>query len=159
MSISKDKTETGLPLTETGSVDNERLAERSDEPGFRTGSRVGHAAPRPHGADEYLATLVRGISYRVVYAGRALVFERGKPTAINATEFERLRDVHDRIDFHDGDGRVLRHIRKLRFTDLDGEPVQLDDIPDQHLGAAGMDAAEQAALARKFEGDDRPRAG
>ena len=107
---------------------------------------------RPHGADAYMAVLVRGVSWRFV---GGLVFYKNRPVAINEVEYQYLQNITDPVDFFDGDGRVLRRIRKFRFSDLDGKPVPLDDLPDVHLGAEGMDAAEAAELERRFEGDTR----
>lgn len=149
MSLLKSKNET--PTTDDTAAQAERIVEPV---GHRTG--VTRDVQRPHGADAYMAVLVRGVSWRFV---GGLVFEKNRPVRVNETEFNYLQTVSDPVDFHDGDGRVLRRIRKFKFTALDGEPVPLDDIPDEHLGAEGMDAAEAAELERRFEGDDRPRAG
>lgn len=139
MSLLKREKETDLPLDDDGAVDKSALAEqdegqRYDEPGMRTGgnlTRIGSAAARPAGDVVCTGTLVRGNSYRVTYASKALIFEHGEPVPINAVEFEKLQDVTDEVVFHDGDHRVRRRMRKFSFADAAGEPVELPAIEDE----------------------------
>ncbi len=112
---------------------------------------------RPVGPLDWVAVLVRGVSYTVSYVNGPLRFLKGEPVRINASELERLQLAVDHIDFEDvGTGvRIRRSIRKFSFTHLDsGKAVALDPIPDQECGPFARTEAEQQAHDRKFEGSE-----
>ena len=110
--------------------------------------------PRPVGARDRLAILVRGVTYTLSYSDGPVVLAYGKSVAINSAEFERLSQAVDKIDFEDPgkDTRTIRFIRKFRFETETGEAIELPAIADVDAGQPVLSAADQAARDRLFQG-------
>ena len=126
-----------------------------EPPGYRTnpGWNRRDANPRPAGPLTKVAVLVRGISWTVSYSDGPLVLPYGRPVKINQTEFERLAEAVDSIDYDSGMGtRTIRFIRKFRFETLDGEAVELPPKPDVDAGEYAESLGDRAERERKFQG-------
>lgn len=146
------RAKTSLPLTERGDVDTAALAERrlAEAAGHRTG-RASLNAPRPEGEKVALATLTRGVSYRLSYS-TPLVFEKGHAVPVTQVELDHLRDIYDPVTFSDGAQMIERRLRKFAFATTEGEPMPLEPLPDVLVGAAGQDAFERAEFERQAAG-------
>ena len=118
-----------------------------------SGSRGSGANPRPAGPLTKVAVLIRGVSWTVSYSDGPLVLPFGRPVKVNETEFERLAEAVDSIDYDSGMGtRTIRFIRKFRFETLDGEAVELPPKPDVDAGEYAESLGDRAARERKFQG-------
>lgn len=150
MALLRNK-ETTLPIDETtGSVDTARIEAENEAKRQPPGHRHPHiSAPRPSGPAAYKAILTRGVTFR--YVGGS-VFEKGRPVPISEDEFQHLSAMADSVVYFDGERRIRRFMRKFRFETLDGEPLDLDPIPDQQLDALSDDPFEAAERARQIAG-------
>jgi len=82
----------------------------------------------------YKATLLKGSRYAISYRAKPLIFERGVPVEINESEFAHLRDHADVVTYQDSDGsKYRRYTRRFAFTTLDGDPVDLPELPDERI--------------------------
>ena len=111
--------------------------------------------PRPTGELTRTATLVRGISFTLSYSTGAIVLRAGKPTPINDTEFERLSEQVDRVDFPDpaNNVRIERRIRKFIFHHAaSGDQIEMPVLPDVECGPYALSLGDQAQRDRLFEG-------
>ena len=129
------------------------------QPGLRTpiGWNSPDRSPRPTGELTRTATLVRGISFTLSSSTGAIVLRHGKPTPINDTEFERLSEQVDRVDFADpaNNVRVERRIRKFVFNHAaSGDAIELPVLEDRECGPFARTLGDQAEHDRKFEGQE-----
>ena len=141
------------------SVAPEPAAVAMEGPGFRTPDvwSPRDRSPRPTGELTRTATLVRGISFTLSYSTGAIVLRHGKPTPINDTEFERLSEQVDRVDFPDpaNNVRVERRIRKFVFNHAaSGDAIELPVLEDRECGPFARTLGEQTEHDRKFEGQE-----
>ena len=128
-------------------------------PGFRTPDvwSPRDRNPRPAGELSRTATLVRGNVYVFSYSTGPVVFRHGEATLINDTEFARLSEQVDRVDFADpaNNVRVERRIRKFVFNHAaSGEAIELPVLEDRECGPFARTLGDQAEHDRKFQGQE-----
>ena len=131
-------------------------------PGFRTPDvwSPRDRNPRPAGELSRTATLVRGNVYVFSYSTGPVVFRHGEATLINDTEFARLSEQVDRVDFPDpaNNVRIERRIRKFIFNHAaSGDGIELPALPDRECGPYALSLGAQAQRDKLFEGAEHTR--
>jgi hypothetical protein len=133
-----------LPINpDTQSVDGEALAQQRAKPqDYRPTSLRHRPVHRPATpAMTVEARICRGsptASYTLGDGGSHLgpaVIRRNGWTPVTEDEMRRVADTHvDLVDFHDGQDRVQRRIRKVEFRDTaSGKLIVLPELPDETL--------------------------
>lgn len=148
-----------VPTVDAASV---LIGSEMEPPGSRTPeylSRVGYKQrPRSNEPREFLAELVRGVSWTLSYLNQAVVFQKGRQVPVSASEKTRLEEEGvDLVTFNEPfGGRVQRTVPKFIFYDFTTRKklppkqyadVQLDAAPVADAFAAAQHEAEMVGMA------------